>query len=98
MPKYVCDTDLVFSEGKKICDSVNEMNTSTSNYSNNVESDVNGWTGDAAGGKDSFVKAKNDQVESAKNDCTYVNEVGEFIQESAKTIDQLEDDLSALKI
>ena len=98
MPKYVCDTEVVFSEGEKLCKGVEELNTSTTTYSSNVESDLSGWTSEDYGGKESFIQAKNEQVKSVQNDCTYVKEVGEFIQETAKSIDELEDQLSSVSI
>lgn len=98
MPKYVCDTELVYSEGEKICTEANDLNTSISTYSTNVDSDLSGWTESTVGGKASFTSAKNQQVQAAQADCTYINEVGEFIKGAAKSIDELEDQLSALKI
>jgi len=99
MAKYVCDIEQVHAIGEQLCTSVATIGTSISSYSTNIESDLSGWTGEGAqSGKESFITAKNEQVDSAKLDVAYANELGEFIQEAAESIQKVEDELVSLSI
>ncbi len=96
MPKYVCAFDEVYTIGENICTAATELQNSITTYSTNIDSDLSGWEG--AGAKTSFSTAKNDQVKSAVADCTYINEVGEFVKTCSKSIKELEDELANLSI
>ena len=95
MAKYVCDFDLVYSIGDKLCSTVSDLESSLDTYSTTIESDLSSWEGIA---KNSFIKTKDSQVESSKKDYTYIKELGEFIKDSSKCIQELEDQLSSLSI
>ncbi len=95
MAKYVCDFDQVYQIGEKVCESVEQLESSIGTYTNNIDSDLTGWDGMA---KDAFIKTKNEQVTAAKADFTYVKELGEFIKNSSKSIQELEEQLAGLSI
>lgn len=95
MAKYVCDFDQVISIGQKVCEAVSEIENSVNTYSSRIESDLSTWNGNA---KNSFVKTNSEQVKVATTDLAYVKELGEFIQSSAQSIQQLEEQLGTLSI
>ena len=97
MAKYVCDFEAVYAVGEKVCESTTTLQNAITSYSSNVESDLSGWTGEN-GAKDAFISTKNEQVKSAEADCTYINELGEFIKSASKSIQELEEELAGLSI
>ncbi len=95
MAKYVCDTEVVSEAGKNICDITEEMMTSVTNYSTESEETLSGWDGLAKG---SFSRSMTSHIEGSKNDFNYINAFGQYIQGSAKAIDELEKKLADVKI
>ena len=95
MPKYVCDTDQVYSLGNKLTQVANDMNTQISSYSSRIESDLSGWSGRA---KTTFLSSNEQQVNTAKEDIAYLTELGEFIMDSAQQIQSLEEQLANTSI
>ena len=95
MPKYVCDTEQVFSTGEKVCKAASDMSKTITNYSTNLESALSEWEGVA---KKSFTNANQEQVAIAVKDASYVDSLGQFVKESAKAIADLESEISKLKI
>ena len=95
MAKYVCDFDQVYALGEKVCETVSTLENSVNSYSSKITSDLSTWTGTA---KDSFITTNNEQVSLAKNDLTYVKELGEFIKSASRSIQQLEEELAGLSI
>ena len=95
MAKYVCDFDQVYALGEKVCETVSTLENSVNSYSSKITSDLSTWTGPA---KDSFIITNNEQVSLAKNDLTYVKELGEFIKSASRSIQQLEEELAGLSI
>ncbi len=96
MAKYVCAFEDVYGIGESVCTAATELANAISTYSTNIDSDLSGWTGDV--GKNTFTTTKNEQVKSAAADCTYINEVGEFIKTCSKSIQDLEEQLASLSI
>ena len=95
MAKYVCDFEQVYSIGDKVCQAVSEIENSVTTYSSRIESDLSTWSGSA---KDSFTRTNSEQVKLATTDLTYVKELGEFIKSSARSIQELEEQLGTLTI
>ena len=95
MAKYVCDFDVVYSIGDKVCNTVSEMENSLGNYSSKIDSDLGSWEGIA---QKSFLKTKGSQVDLAKKDYTYIKELGEFIKQSSRNIQDLDEQLSNISI
>jgi uncharacterized protein YukE len=95
MPKYVCDTEQVYSLGNKLTQVANDMNTQIGNYSSRIESDLAGWSGKA---KTTFLSSNEQQVNTAKEDIAYLTELGEFIMNSAQEIQKLEEQLANMSI
>ncbi len=95
MAKYVCDFDQVQSVGKNICDAASEMETSVSTYSSNIDGDLSGWNGAA---KDSFNTTNTEQVAQATSNAQSMNELGNFIQDAAQSIQSLDSELASMSI
>ena len=93
--KYVCDIETVNSIGQEVVNAAGELNTSITNYSSKITSDLSGWNGSA---KDSFTTANNSQVESAKADSEYVEKLGNFIIKAAQEISKIEEQLAGMTI
>ena len=95
MPKYVCDVDAVTTIGNEVIAAAGELDTSIGNYNSKITSDLSSWDGNA---KNSFNTANTTQVETAKADSQYINELGTFIVDAAKKIDEVEQQLAAQTI
>ena len=95
MPKYVCDIEQVYSIGEKVCQVAQDINSSVTNYSSRIDSYLSTWTGTA---KDAFTKTNATQVQTATEDTTYINELGDFIKEASRKIQELEEQLAGLSI
>lgn len=95
MAKYVCDVEQVYSIGEKVCQTASDINTSITNYSSRISSDLSTWSGTA---KDAFTKTNETQVQTATADATYINELGEFIKDASKKIQSLEEQLAGMTI
>ena len=95
MAKYVCDFEQVYQIGEKVCEIATEMESSINTYSTNMDSDLEKWSGEA---KEAFTDTKGKQVESAKQDFTYMKELGDFIKTSSENIENLESQLSNIAI
>ena len=95
MAKFICNTDEVFNRGKDICEAANSIKASINNYSKSSDSALTDWSGVA---KKSFQTANSSQVSVAVGDTEYMDALGQFVQKSAKAIDDLESELSKLKI
>lgn len=95
MPKFVCDTDQVYSMGNKITQVANDMNTQVNGYSSRIESDLSGWNGKA---KTTFISSNEKQVQTAQDDIIYLTELGEFIMKSAQEIQKMEEQLASMSI
>lgn len=95
MAKYVCDFAEVIAAGEKLCSAANDMKTAIQSYDTNVTSDLSAWSGKA---KNNFTTQCTSQVELAVEKAEKMNEVGEFIKSSAKSIQDLETQLASLSI
>ena len=95
MAKYVCDFDTVTTIGKEICTAASDINSAISDYNSTIDSHLSSWEGSA---KTSFEKTNATQVATSKKDATYINELGEYIQSAAKSIQALEEELAGLNI
>ena len=95
MAKYVCDYNIVITAGNKLVEVANELSSASDNYSSSVTSDLSGWTGVA---KDSFTSTCTSKIKDATDRATVMNELGEFIVNSAKQIQDLDDSLASIKI
>ncbi len=95
MAKYVCDFEQVYSTGEKLCQSAVEMAEALNTYSSTVKSDLSTWSGNA---KSAFDNTNNTQVNTSKEDASYVNALGEFVKSSSKSIESLEEELATLSI
>ncbi len=95
MAKFVCDIEQVTSAGEKIVDASENMAKSTSTYSTNINQDLSSWKGE---GKTEFASTNNDNTRAIASKITRMDEFGEYIKEVAKTIQELEDELAAIKI
>ena len=95
MPKYVCDVEQVFSIGEKVCQLATDMGNSITTYSSRIDSDLSGWSGKA---KTAFQSTNQEQVQIANEDVKYMSELGEFIKEAAKKIQENEEQLASVSI
>ena len=95
MAKYVCDFAQVTAAGEKVCQAATELTTAISNYSSRIDGDLASWNGNAKG---TFTTTNAEQVKLANTNAAYMNALGEFIKQSAKSIQQLEEQLSSLSI
>lgn len=95
MAKYVCDFAEVIAAGEKLCSAANNIKTAIQNYDTNVTNDLSAWSGEA---KNNFTTQCTSQVELAAEKAEKINEVGEFIKSSAKSIQDLENQLASLSI
>ncbi|MBP5678857.1 MAG: hypothetical protein J6X28_03415 [Bacilli bacterium] len=95
MAKYVCDFEQVYSIGEKVVETATTLESSVATYASKIESDLSTWSGIA---KDSFSKTNSEQVSVAKEDVTYVKELGEFIKAASQSIQKLEEELATLSI
>ena len=95
MAKFVCDTDEVSTIGDNISKAASDISAAIKNYSNNSENALSGWDGVA---KKSFLTANNEHVKVANSDSEFIDALGKFVKESAQAIDELEGELSNLKI
>ena len=95
MAKYVCDYDQVIAAGEKLCTMATELETSVTNYSSKISSDLSGWTGDA---KSTFTTTYDEQVTKAKTNAQEAKAVGEFIKKAAQSIQQLDEQLASYSI
>ena len=95
MPKYVCDVDAVTNIGNEVIAAAGELDTSIGNYNSKITSDLSTWEGNA---KTSFNTANATQVETAQADSQYIKELGTFIVDAAKKIDDVEQQLAAQTI
>ena len=95
MAKFVCNTDEVSATGKNIRKAASDINTSINSYSTNSDNALAKWSGVA---KKSFQKANSSQASVATSDSEFIDALGQFIQESAKAIDDSEAEISTLKI
>ena len=95
MAKYVCDFQTVTSLGDKLCSISADTTREIDSYNSQISSCLSSWSGNA---KNSFEKANKSQVDSTKNEIKKLNELGEFIKKSAKSIQSLDDELARRKI
>lgn len=95
MAKYVCDFAEVIAAGEKLCSAANNIKTDIQNYDTNVTNDLSAWSGEA---KNNFTTQCTIQVKLATEKAEKINEVGEFIKTSAKSIQDLENQLASLSI
>ena len=95
MAKYVCDFDQVYSIGEKVSQLATDMSTSINNYSSKIDTDLSSWNGKA---KTAFQQTSAEQVKVANDDITYVNELGEFIKQASRKIQELEEQLANMSI
>ena len=95
MAKYVCDFAEVIAAGEKLCSAANDIKTAIQNYDTNVTNDLSAWSGEA---KNNCTTQCTSQVELATEKAYKINEVGEFIKSSAKSIQDLENQLASLSI
>ena len=95
MAKYVCEYDTVIQAGEKLCTMATELETSVTNYSSKISSDLSGWTGSA---KSTFTTTCDEQVAKAKANAQEAKAVGEFIKKAAQSIQQLDEQLASISI
>ena len=95
MAKYVCDFGEVTSVGDKVIETATTLEGAVNTYSSRIESDLSSWTGQA---KESFTTTNASQVSAAVSDLNYVKSLGEFLKTASKSIEELEQQLSALSI
>ena len=95
MAKFVCDIEQVTSAGEKIVDASENMAKSTSTYSTNINQYLSSWKGEC---KTELDSTNNDNTRAIASKITRMDEFGEYIKEVAKTIQELEDELAAIKI
>lgn len=95
MAKFVCDYEQVIAAGEKLSTMAAELETSVTNYSSKITSDLSGWTGDA---KTQFTTTCNTEVEKAKANAQEAKAVGEFIKKAAQSIQELDEQLAGISI
>lgn len=95
MAKFVCDFGTVTAIGEKLCNTASEINSSVNGYSNQIDSDLSSWSGNA---KNSFQSTNSSQVELAKANSEYINNLGKFIKQASQKIESLEGELASLDI
>lgn len=95
MAKYVCDFEQVIAAGEKLVTMATELESSVTNYSSKIDSDLSGWTGDA---KSQFTTTCTAEVEKAKANAQEAKAVGEFIKKAAQSIQELDEQYAAISI
>ncbi len=96
MPKYVCDYDEVKKIGKNLCKTATEIKSSVKSYVSKIDNDLSEWDSAA---KNSFSSVNQTQAAATTADAEYTSKLGEFIQVSADSIQQLDEQLaSSIKI
>lgn len=95
MAKFVCDYAQVSAAGDKLISAASTLTSATTTYGANIESDLQGWTGDA---KNAFMTTCKSQVDVASAKAANINAFGEFVKSSAQKIQELDDQLAALSL
>ena len=95
MPKFVCDFATVKSAGKSIATSASDIRTSISTYSSKIEENLAGWDSTT---KTSFVSVNEEEVTKANGMSDYAEKLGQFIEEAATKIEELEEELAQIDI
>ena len=95
MAKFVCDTDQVFAQGEKISKVASSIGDTVSTYATNSEKSLSEWSGYA---QKCFHNVNERQIQAVTTNAKYIAAVGEYIQESAKAIQSLEEELASLDI
>ena len=95
MPKYVCDVEQVYAIGEKVTQLASDMSNSVNTYSSKIDTDLTSWTGKA---KTAFQQTSSEQVKLANDDIKYVSELGDFIKQASRKIQELEEQLANLSI
>ncbi len=95
MPKYVCDVEQVYAIGEKVTQLASDMSNSINTYSSKIDTDLSSWTGKA---KTAFQQTSSEQVKLANDDIKYVSELGDFIKQASRKVQELEEQLASLSI
>ena len=96
MAKFVCDYAQVTSAGDKIIEVANDYATEAAKYDNNIKQDLSNWQGGSAKGNFAYQSDGATRVVASK--IIRMAELGEFVKQAAKSIEELDDQLAAIKI
>lgn len=95
MTKFVCDYAQVNSIGNKLLEASNSLIESANRYNSSIDGSLSSWTGNT---KTTFVSQSNAQVDKVLAKAKYISSFGEFIINSARSIQELDDDLANINI
>lgn len=95
MAKYVCDFDQINAIINNMKSSLENTKSLLDECSNNVDSELSGWTGDA---KNKFITSKNSQITLIKENIQINEEIVDFIKVAVNAIQDAEATLASLKI
>ena len=95
MAKFVCDYEQVISAGAKLVAAADAIQTAITSYQSKITSDLSGWSGSA---KTSFESVSSAKVKEVQTLATNTKETGEFVQNSAKAIQDYDNQCAAQKI
>lgn len=95
MARYVCDFGQVSDAGNKLIEAASQMRESINRYTSGIDSSLSGWDGQA---KSSYSRQSTNQATIVNKKADYLNDFGEFIVNASKSISELEDELSSIRI
>ena len=95
MTKFVCDFDIVNSIAANLDNVSTNLTSSLNDYYSTLETDLSGWSGDA---KSKFIASNEEKVKLIKSKLEDVTELSSFIKKASHSIQELDDQLSSMKI
>ncbi len=96
MAKFVCDYAQVTAAGDKIIEVANDYVVEASKYDNNIKQDLANWQGGQ--GKGSFAYQSDGATKNVASKIIRMSELGEFVKAASKSIEELDEQLAAIKI
>ena len=95
MSKYVCDFDAVKTIANNLKKQVSDMNNSLSAYENNLQSDLNGWSGLA---QKEFIGNSEQLIANTRKYINSIDELATFLANSVTNIENAEAEISSINI
>lgn len=95
MAKYICDFDKVRGAANDLINAAWEVESVSTNHSQNMSNCLNSWSGSA---KTNFISQNDVKTQEAVSKAKKANEIGNKINDVVKKIEEIEQELGNLSI
>lgn len=95
MTKYICDYDMVSIYSKLAKNIGEDMKNNINKFEEEVNSNISSWNGEA---KSNFINSNKNFNETAKKNLENIIELANFLEDSARKIEELDSELASIEI